>query len=140
MSAGQSARRSLRAGRLRIALGATAAAAALAIGGTFTAHADNSEPAPERVEQAPLPGECAEPAPVDAVPSDSDDVPDPDAKDVEIDMGSDDGPVEAVPGDVCAEPAPDEYVDAVLEDSDDVADPDAKDAKDAQVDYEFAQR
>ncbi|MFD9330952.1 hypothetical protein [Streptomyces sp. NPDC060065] len=122
---------------MRIALGATVAAAALTIGGGFAAHADNSEPAPERVEQAPIPGECAEPAPVDAVPGGSDDVSDPDAKDVQIDLGSDEGPVDAVPGDACAEPAPDEYVDAVLEESDDVSDPDAKDV---QVDYEFVQR
>ncbi|WP_329547707.1 hypothetical protein OG548_29960 [Streptomyces sp. NBC_01356] len=137
MSAGHAVRRSLRAGRVRIALGATVVAAALTIGGTFAAHADNSEPVPQRAVQAPIPGDCAEPAPVDAVPSGSDDVSDPDAKDVQIDMGSDEGPVEAVPGDVCAEPGPDEYVDAVLDESDDVSDPDAKDA---QVDYEFAQR
>jgi hypothetical protein len=49
MSAGQTVRRSLRAGRVRIALGVTGAAAALAIGGSFTAHADNSAPAPKPV-------------------------------------------------------------------------------------------
>ncbi|MFF1679652.1 hypothetical protein ACFVYG_26920 [Streptomyces sp. NPDC058256] len=124
---------------MRIALGATVAAAALTIGGTFVAHADNSEPAPERVEQAPIPGECAEPAPVDAVPGGSDDVSDPDAKDVQIDLGSDEDSVEAVPvDDACAEPVPDEYVDLTMPgENDDTPD---RDAKDAQVDYEFAQR
>ncbi|MEV0736554.1 hypothetical protein AB0I51_11375 [Streptomyces sp. NPDC050549] len=47
MSAGHTARRSLRAGRVRIALGITGAAA-LAIGSSVTAHADNSAPAPSR--------------------------------------------------------------------------------------------
>ncbi|MFI9764664.1 hypothetical protein ACIHFB_42820 [Streptomyces sp. NPDC051963] len=49
---------------MRLALGATAAAAALALGGTFTAHADNSGPAPEKADKIKV-IVCAEPDPVE---------------------------------------------------------------------------
>lgn len=137
MSAGRTARRSLRSGRARIALGAPAAAAALAIGGTFTAYADNSVPAPTLkvvVHQVPMTDVCAEPDPVDAVPGGNETAPDRGAKDAKVAYklaGGD--PVDAVPGDdVCAEPAPDkDPVDAVPGGNDATPDRGARNAEPA---------
>ena len=139
MSAGQTFRSSLRPARVRLVLGATAAAAVLALGGAFTAHADNdSAPAPKlTTEQVRITDECAEPDPVDAVPGDSDSTPARGAKDAKVDYEFDGGdPVEAVPGDECAEPVPgDDPVDA--EPGGNVVTPD-RGAKDAEGDLEFA--
>ncbi|MEV6541888.1 hypothetical protein [Streptomyces sp. NPDC051665] len=104
MSAGQTVRRSLRAGRVRIALGVTGAAAALAIGGSFTAHADNSAseptPAPSQVTSSEL---CPEPAPVDAVPNGVDNP----VKDDQVTYtATSEDPVDAVPGGECVDPGP----------------------------------
>nr|WSY57343.1 hypothetical protein OG999_49270 [Streptomyces sp. NBC_00886] len=121
MSAGHTVRRSLRAGRVRIALGATAAAATLAMGGTFTAHADTSAPAP-KAEQVSKTDVCAEPDPVDAVPTGNDTTPKENQAYYEFGGGD---PVDAVPsdGDVCAEPDPgNDPVDAVPGGSDTVQD------------------
>ena len=102
MSAGQTVRRSLRAGRVRIALGAAGAAAALAIGGSFTAHADNSAPAPKPVPTKGTPADQC-PEPVEAVPGEG-------AVPVKGDQVSytllGDDPVDAVPGDDCTAPDP----------------------------------
>ncbi|MFI6408268.1 hypothetical protein [Streptomyces sp. NPDC050548] len=100
MSAGHTARRSLRAGRARIALGVTGAAAALAIGSSVTAHADNSAPAPKPApSQVTYPGVCPKPEPVDAVPGGNDGPFK--GKQVFYTLNSGD-PVDAVPGDDCA--------------------------------------
>ncbi|MEU9955771.1 hypothetical protein [Streptomyces sp. NPDC050982] len=141
MSAGQTARRSLRPARVRLALGATAAAVVLALGGTFTAHADNdSAPAPKAsVEKVRTTDVCAEPDPVDAVPGGSDATPDRGAKDAQVDYEFvEGGPIDALPGDgdVCAEPDPgDDPVEAVPGGNDSTP---ARGAKDAQVDLEVA--
>jgi hypothetical protein len=102
MSAGQTVRRSLRAGRVRIALGVTGAAAALAIGGSFTAHADNSAPAPKPVPAKGTPADQC-PEPVEAVPNGVDGPYK--GKTVSYTLLGDD-PVDAVPGDDCSTPDP----------------------------------
>jgi coproporphyrinogen III oxidase len=139
MSAGQTFRSSLRPARVRLVLGATAAAAVLALGGAFTAQAANdSVPAPKlTTEQVRVTDECAEPDPVDAVPGDSDSTPARDAKDATVDYHSTSGdPVDAVPGDVCAEPEPgDDPVEAEPDGNDVTPD---RNAKDATVDLESA--
>jgi len=112
MSAGQTARRSLRTRRVRIALGATAAAAALALGGSVTAHADNSAPAPEKsVKQVEPTDPCEELPPVDAVPGEDDT---PWTGPVEDLYYSEDDPVDALPGDDCELPPPDWYKDITM--------------------------
>ncbi|SEC50035.1 hypothetical protein SAMN05216489_00890 [Streptomyces sp. 3213] len=73
MSAGQAARSSLRSVRLRLALGVTTAAVALAVGGSLsTAHADTARQAPHHKSDAVNVALCDDPtptpAPVDAVP------------------------------------------------------------------------
>ncbi|MFG2779969.1 hypothetical protein ACGFY7_19215 [Streptomyces prunicolor] len=131
MSAGQTARRSLRAGRVRIALGVTGAAAALAIGGSFTAHADNSAPDPKPVPVQGTPvDQCPEPEPVDAVPSGVDGAFK--GKQVSYTIVGDD-PIDAVPGDACAVPDPTsgDPVDAVPGGNDTAPDHSARDAKPA---------
>ncbi|WP_328692862.1 hypothetical protein OHA74_31505 [Streptomyces phaeochromogenes] len=141
MSAGQTFRSGLRPARVRLVLGATAAAAVLALGGAFTAHADSdSAPAPKlSTEQVRATDECAEPDPVDAVPGGSDATPGRGAKDAQVDYEfTDGGPVDALPGDgdECAEPDPgDDPVEAVPGGYDSTP---ARGAKDAQVDLEFA--
>ena len=102
MSAGQTVRRSLRAGRVRIALGVTGAAAALAIGGSFTAHADNSAPAPKPVPAKGTPADQC-PEPVEAGPNGIADAYK--GKQVSYTILSND-PVDAVPGDDCTAPDP----------------------------------
>ncbi|MFJ9374826.1 hypothetical protein [Streptomyces sp. NPDC101455] len=102
MSAGQTVRRSLRTGRVRIALGVTGAAAALAIGGSFTAHADNSAsgpmPVPSQVTYTEL---C--PEPVEAVPNGVDNT----VKDNHVTYTTtSEDPVDAVPGGECVDPGP----------------------------------
>ncbi|WOX14949.1 hypothetical protein [Streptomyces sp. N50] len=155
MSAGQTARRSLRAGRVRIALGVTGAAAALAVGGSFTAHADNSAPAPKPVPAKSTPADQC-PEPVEAVPGEGavpvkgdqvsyttlsgdavDAVPDGIAgpykgKQVSYTLLGDD-PVDAVPGDDCTAPDPSKGtpVDAVPGGKDTAPDHSARDAKPA---------
>ncbi|MFD4559250.1 hypothetical protein ACFWP5_33855 [Streptomyces sp. NPDC058469] len=131
MSASQTVRRSLRAGRVRIALGVTGAAAALAIGGSFTAHADNSapEPKPVPVQGTPL-DLCPEPEPADAVPSGNDNT----VKGNQVSyttIGED--PVDAVPGGDCTDPDPSKGtpVDAVPGGKDTTPDHPARDAKPA---------
>lgn len=131
MSAGHTVRRSLRAGRVRIALGVTGAAAALAIGGSFTAHADTSAPAPKPVPVQGTPVDvCPEPEPVDAVPDGSDNTPEKNQWYYEFDGGA---PVDAVPGDggVCAEPDPSsgDPVDAVPGGYDNTPDHNARDLR-----------
>ncbi|WP_406464222.1 hypothetical protein OH768_50895 [Streptomyces sp. NBC_01622] len=131
MSAGHTARRSLRAGRVRIALGVTGAAAALAIGSSVTAHADNSAPAPKPVpSQVTHPGVCPEPEPVDAVPGGNDTTFK--GKQVSYTFSSGD-PVDAVPGNDCAVPVPDggDPVDAVPGGNDTTPDHAAREAKPA---------
>jgi hypothetical protein len=139
MSAGQTGRSSVLSRRVRLALGATAAAAVLALGGSFTAHADNSGPAPEKADgKIRVIDACAEPVPVedvvDAVPGGDDDLAKPDSY-VDKDATADDkgpvdavdleylceddpepgqDPVEAVPGGGEDLPAPDSYVDLEL--------------------------
>ncbi|MEV0909081.1 hypothetical protein [Streptomyces hokutonensis] len=129
MSAGHTVRRSLRAGRVRIALGVTGAAAALAIGGSFTAHADSSasepKPVPSQVTYTEL---C--PEPVEAVPNGNDTT----AKDNQVSYEFTGGdPVDAVPGDECADPGPinGDPVDAVPGGNDTTPDHAARDAKPA---------
>jgi hypothetical protein len=127
MSAGQAARGGLRSRRLRIALGATAAAAALAIGGTFTAHADSSGPAPERSgKHLSVTDPCWESEPakdvVDAVPGGNEELPKPDSyKDVYFDdtcaePEPAEDPVDAVPGENEKLPKPDFTKDALVAD------------------------
>ncbi|MEU9874913.1 hypothetical protein [Streptomyces phaeochromogenes] len=141
MSAGQTFRSSLRPARVRLVLGATAAAAVLALGGAFTAHADNdSAPAPKlSTEQVRTTDECAEPDPVDAVPGGNDSTPARGAKDAQVDYEfTDGGPIDAVPGDgdECAEPDPgDDPVEAVPGGYDSTP---ARGAKDVKVDLELA--
>ncbi|WP_210593706.1 hypothetical protein [Streptomyces sp. GESEQ-35] len=111
-------------------MGATAAAAALALGGTFTAHADNSGPAPEKsATQIKVDDVCAEPEPVEdpveAVPGGDDDVAKPDSyKDATVD---DEDPVDAEPVDDCVEdPEPGgDPVEAVPGGDDDLGKPDS---------------
>ncbi|MEV0477966.1 hypothetical protein [Streptomyces prunicolor] len=130
MSAGQSTvRRSLRAGRVRIALGVTGAAAALAIGGSFTAHADNSvsepKPVPTQVTYTEL---C--PAPVEAVPDGVDNT----VKDNQVSYTTlSDDPVDAVPGGECVDPGPNvgDPVEATPDGKDTAPDHSARDAKPA---------
>ncbi|MEV2192338.1 hypothetical protein AB0I02_15275 [Streptomyces phaeochromogenes] len=141
MSAGQTFRSSLRPARVRLVLGATAAAAVLALGGAVTAHAGNdSAPAPKlSTEKVRTTDECAEPDPVDAVPGGSDATPGRDAKDAKVEYGfHDEGPIDAVPGDgdECAEPAPgDDPVEAVPGGYDSTP---ARGAKDVRVEGELA--
>ncbi|MDV9174480.1 hypothetical protein R6V09_30780 [Streptomyces sp. W16] len=81
MSAGQAVRSSLRSGRVRLALGVTTAAVALAVGGSLnTAHADTARPTSHHKADTIDVGLC-------------DDTPDP-------------NPVEAVPGGVDKDPKP----------------------------------
>ncbi|MDH6213087.1 hypothetical protein [Streptomyces pseudovenezuelae] len=102
MSAGQALRHSLRSGRVRLALGATVAAAAFAVGGTLTAHADSAASAPQhKLKQVSVTDVCVDPDPnpdpdpVDAVPGGDDDLPKPDStENIYYD------------GDDCAEPVP----------------------------------
>ncbi|MBK3568653.1 hypothetical protein [Streptomyces sp. MBT62] len=69
MSAGQAVRSSLRSGRVRLALGVTVAATALAVGSTLTAHADTARPAPQKSGSVVVPPcENPDPSPVEAVP------------------------------------------------------------------------
>ncbi|MEU9787996.1 hypothetical protein AB0H92_44790 [Streptomyces phaeochromogenes] len=140
MSAGQTFRSSLRPARVRLVLGATAAAAVLALGGAFTAHADNdSAPALKlSTEQVRTTDECAEPDPVDAVPGGSDATPGRDAKDAQVDYEFTGDPIDAVPGDgdECAEPAPgDDPVEAVPDGYNSTP---ARGAKDVRVEGELA--
>ncbi|MGW2289594.1 hypothetical protein [Streptomyces phaeochromogenes] len=124
MFAGQTGRGGLRSRRLRIAVGVTAAATVIGMGGAFTAQAGagNSAPAPEKVQQVRYSDVCEEPEPVDAVPVDavpgkrelpkpgsSTDVTIDDKERIDVRTG---GPIDAVPGDgdVCVEP--DSYKDA----------------------------
>ena len=102
MSAGHTVRRSLRAGRVRIALGVTGAAAALAIGGSFSAHADSSASEPKPVPSRVTSGELC-PAPVEAVPNGNDNAANDNQVSYQL-IGGD--PVDAVPGDDCAVPVP----------------------------------
>jgi hypothetical protein len=131
MSAGHTVRRSLRAGRVRIALGVTGAAAALAIGGSFTAHADNSAPAPKPVPVQGTPvDQCPEPEPADAVPGGSDTA----VKNNQVSYRTlGEGPVDAVPGGDCTDPDPSKGtpVDAVPGGKDTTPDHSARDAKPA---------
>jgi len=128
MSAGQTVRRSLRAGRVRIALGATGAAVALAIGGSFTAHADNSAseptPVPTQVTYSEL---C--PEPVEAVPNGVDNT----VKDNQVSYTLGEDPVDAVHGGECVDPGPNvgDPVDAVPDGNDTAPDHSARDAKPA---------
>ncbi|WP_416958831.1 hypothetical protein [Streptomyces sp. Agncl-13] len=129
MSAGHTVRRSLRAGRVRIALGVTGAAAALALGGSFTAHADNSAPDPKPVPVQGTPvDQCPEPEPVDAVPSGYDTTPE--ENQVSYEFGDGD-PVDAVPGGDCTDPDPSKGtpVDAVPGGNDSAPDHSARVAK-----------
>ncbi|XUL85769.1 hypothetical protein ACQ86D_02900 [Streptomyces galilaeus] len=129
MSAGHTARRSLRAGRVRIALGVTGAAAALAIGSSVTAHADNSAPAPKPApSQVTYPGVCPEPEPVDAVPGGNDTAFE--GKQMYYTFSGD--PVDAVPGDDCTGvPDGGDPVDAVPGGNDTAPDHAAREAKPA---------
>ncbi|WP_405988556.1 hypothetical protein [Streptomyces sp. NBC_00986] len=129
MSAGQTVRRSLRAGRVRIALGVTGAAAALAIGGSFTAHADNSasepKPVPTQVTYTEL---C--PEPVEAVPNGADNT----VKDNQVTYTTtSEDPVDAVPGGECVDPGPNvgDPVEATPDGKDTAPDHSARDAKPA---------
>ena len=128
MSAGQTVRRSLRAGRVRIALGATGAAVALAIGGSFTAHADNSAseptPVPSQVTYSEL---C--PEPVEAVPNGVDNT----VKDNQVSYTLSEDPVDAVHGGECVDPGPNvgDPVDAVPDGKDTAPDHSARDAEPA---------
>lgn len=106
MSAGQSARSSLRSSRVRLALGVTVAATALAVGGTLTAHADTARPTPQHKVQyvdVDLCDETPDPIPVDAVPGAKDDLPKPTATknasvlDCSVHVPDGGDPVDAVP-------------------------------------------
>jgi hypothetical protein len=129
MSAGHTVRRSLRAGRVRIALGVTGAAAALAIGGSFTAHADNSAseptPVPSQVTYSEL---C--PEPVEAVPNGVDNTVKDNQVSYEFLSGD---PVDAVPGGECVAPGPNvgDPVDAVPDGKDTAPDHSVRDAEPA---------
>jgi hypothetical protein len=129
MSAGHTARRSLRAGRVRIALGVTGAAAALAIGGSFTAHADNSASEPKPVPAKGTPADLC-PEPVEAVPNGIDGPFK--GKQVSYTVLGDD-PVDATPGDDCTDPDPSKGtpVDATPAGKDTAPDHSARDAKPA---------
>ncbi|WP_405544074.1 hypothetical protein OG478_23505 [Streptomyces phaeochromogenes] len=122
MSAGQTGRGGLRSRRLRIAVGVTAAATVIGMGGAFTAQAGvgNSAPAPEKVQQVWHSDVCEEPEPVDAVPGKGE-LPKPGSyKDVElgdkgpVDLGEGDS-VEAVP-DKGELPKPGSYTDVAIDD------------------------
>jgi hypothetical protein len=129
MSAGHTVRRSLRAGRVRIALGVTGAAAALAIGGSFTAHADTSAseptPVPSQVTYSEL---C--PEPVEAVPNGVDNTVKDNQVSYEFLSGD---PVDAVPGGECVDPGPNvgDPVDAVPDGKDTAPDHSVRDAEPA---------
>ena len=129
MSAGHTVCRSLRAGRVRIALGVTGAAAALAIGGSFTAHADNSAseptPVPSQVTYSEL---C--PEPVEAVPNGVDNTVKDNQVSYEFLSGD---PVDAVPGGECVDPGPNvgDPVDAVPDGKDTAPDHSVRDAEPA---------
>ena len=82
MSAGQTVRSSLRSGRVRLTLGVTTAAVALAVGGSLsTAHADTARLTPHHKADAVNVALCDDPtptpAPVDAVPDGVDTNPKP---------------------------------------------------------------
>jgi hypothetical protein len=141
MFAGQTVRGGLRSRRLRIAVGVTAAAAMVGLGGAITAQASDSGPAlKESVKNVKFTDDCWESEPatdvVEAEPVEGEVLPKPDSyKDYTFD---DEGPVDAVPGDdECAQPEPggdpveaepepvEEPVEAVPGDSDDVVTPDS---------------
>ncbi|MCX4906595.1 hypothetical protein [Streptomyces sp. NBC_00878] len=121
---------------MRIAVGVTAAAAMLGLGGAITAQASDSGPAlKESVKNVKFTDDCWESEPsddvVEAVRDKGEDLPKPDSyKDYEF---VDEGPVDAVPGDdQCAEPEPvGDPVEAVPGDSDDVAKPGS--VRDAEI-------
>lgn len=127
MSAGQTVRRSLRAGRVRIALGVTGATAALAIGGSFTAHADNSASEPTPVPSQVTSSELC-PEPVEAVPNGVDNT----VKDNQVSYTTtSEDPVDAVPGGECVDPGPNvgDPVEAVPDGNDTAPRHAARDAK-----------
>ncbi|WP_329348057.1 hypothetical protein OG226_05010 [Streptomyces sp. NBC_01261] len=114
---------------MRIALGVTGAAAALAIGGSFTAHADNSAsgptPVPSQVTYTEL---C--PEPVEAVPNGVDNA----VEDNQVSYTTLSGDlVDAVPGGECVDPGPNigDPVDAVPDGNDTAPRHAARDAKPA---------
>lgn len=116
MSAGQAARSSLRSGRVRLALGVTTAAVALAVGGSLsTAHADTARVTPHHKADTIDVGLCddtPDPSPVEAVPGGVDKQPKPVPQrtiasffDCSVHVPDGGDPVDAVPGGYDSTPA-----------------------------------